>query len=91
MERLKEQVIVKKIHGLHARPATIFVQLANKFNSSVKLEKDGEPVDGKSIMAILSLGINTGVEVRLIVEGDDAQEAMEDLRNFLIKDEGDND
>lgn len=91
MERLKEQVIVKKIHGLHARPATIFVQLANKFNSSVKLEKDGEPVDGKSIMAILSLGINTGVEVRLIVEGDDAREAMEDLRNFLIKDEDAND
>ena len=88
MERIEEQIIVKRIHGLHARPATFFVQLANKFNSSVKIEKDGESVDGKSIMAILSLGVNTDIEVRLIVEGDDAEEAMNELRNFLIKDEG---
>jgi len=84
MERIEEQIIVKRIHGLHARPATIFVQLANKFNSSVKIEKGGETVDGKSIMAILSLGVNAGAEVRLITEGDDAREAMDDLRNFLI-------
>ena len=88
MERIEEQIIVKRIHGLHARPATIFVQLANKFNSSVKIEKGGETVDGKSIMAILSLGVNTDTRVRLITEGDDAQEAMGDLRNFLIKGEG---
>ena len=89
MERIEEQIIVKRIHGLHARPATIFVQLANKFNSSVKIEKGGETVDGKSIMAILSLGINTDTEVSLIVEGDDAVEAIDDLRKFLIKGEGD--
>ncbi len=83
MERVEEQVVVRKVHGLHARPATIFVQLANKFNSSVKVERDGEIVDGKSIMALLSLGINTGVEVKLISEGDDAKEAMGDLKRFL--------
>lgn len=91
MERIEEQIIVKRVHGLHARPATIFVQLANKFDSSVKVEKDGEVVDGKSIMAILSLGINIDVKIRVITEGHDAQEAMTDLRNFLIKDEGDDD
>ena len=89
MERIEEQIIVKRTHGLHARPATIFVQLANKFNSSVKIEKGGETVDGKSIMAILSLGVNTDTEVSLIVEGDDAVEAIDDLRKFLIKGEGD--
>ena len=90
MERIEEQVVVKKVHGLHARPATIFVQLANKFNSSVKIERDGEIVDGKSIMALLSLGINTGVEVKLITEGDDAKEAINELKIFL-EDEDKND
>ena len=83
MARLQEQVIVNKPHGLHARPAAIFVQLANKFNSSVKVEKGGEVVDGKSIIAILSLGVNKGAEVVLIVDGDDAEEAMDDLKKFL--------
>lgn len=83
MERIEERVVVRKVHGLHARPATIFVQLANKFNSSIKVENGGEVVDGKSIMAILSLGINTGVRVKLIIEGNDAREAMDDLKKFL--------
>ncbi len=83
MARIQGQVVVNKPHGLHARPATVFVQLANKFNSSVKVEKDGEVVDGKSIIAILSLGINKGAEVTLIVDGDDAQEALDDLKKFL--------
>ena len=83
MERIEEQVIINKVHGLHARPATIFVQLANKFNSSVKVEKDGEVVDGKSIIAILSLGANSGMDVKLIVEGDDAREAASELKKFL--------
>ncbi len=90
MERIEEQVVVKKVHGLHARPATIFVQLANKFNSSVKIESDGEIVDGKSIMALLSLGIHAGIEVKLITEGDDAKEAIDDLKKFL-EDEDKND
>jgi len=86
MARIEEQIIVNKAHGLHARPATIFVQLANKFNSAVKVEKDGEVVDGKSIIAILSLGINKGMSLRLIVEGDDAGEAARDLKEFLEAD-----
>jgi len=83
MERVEEQIIVNKPHGLHARPATIFVQLANKFNSSIRLEKEGEVIDGKSIIGILSLGVNKGVLIKMIVEGDDASEAMSELRKFL--------
>ena len=83
MERLEKQIVVNKEHGLHARPATIFVQLANKFNSSVRVEKDGEAVDGKSIIALLSLGVNKGMQVALVVEGSDSQEAMAELEKFL--------
>ena len=83
MERLERQVVVNKEHGLHARPATIFVQLANKFNSSVRVVKDKEIVDGKSIIALLSLGVNKGIQVTLVVEGSDAQEAIDELEKFL--------
>ena len=83
MTRIEEQVIVNKAHGLHARPATVFVQLANKFNSSVTVEKDGEIVDGKSIIAILSLGVNKGMMVKVIAEGEDALDTVSDLKKFL--------
>ncbi|UCC94295.1 MAG: HPr family phosphocarrier protein [Candidatus Omnitrophota bacterium] len=85
MEKIAEEIIVNNRHGLHARPAAIFVQIANKFDSRVILEKDGEMVDGKSIIAILSLGINKGMGVRLIVEGSDAQTTFEELKEFLAK------
>ena len=83
MERIAEAVIVKNAHGLHARPAAVFVQLANKFDSWVLLEKGGERVDGKSIIAILSLGVHPGAEVRLVIEGSDARDAFNELKNFL--------
>lgn len=87
MERFENEVIVNKTHGLHARPATIFVQMANKFNSSVKMEKEGEVIDAKSIIAILSLGINQGIGIKLIIEGSDAGEAMDNLKDFLEKED----
>ena len=83
MLKVEQQVVVNREHGLHARPATLFVQLASKFNSSVKIEKDGEAVDGKSIIAVLSLGGNKGMKMKLIAEGEDASEAIADLAKFL--------
>jgi phosphotransferase system HPr (HPr) family protein len=83
MEKLEEKVVIKSPHGLHARPAALFVQIANKFDSSVKVEKDGETVDGKSIIALLSLGVNTGSTLKLIIEGDDAVETFGELKKFL--------
>lgn len=83
MEKIEEKVVVNSPHGLHARPAALFVQIANKFDSSVKVEKDEEVVDGKSIIALLSLGVNTGSTLTLIVEGDDAAAAAEELKKFL--------
>lgn len=86
MQKIEQLIIVENTHGLHARPAALFVQSANKYNSSVWIEKDGEMIDAKSIIAILSLGINSGTKVKLIVEGEDAQEAMAELKDFLEKD-----
>ena len=87
MERIEKEVVVNNPQGLHARPAALFVQIAQGFNSSVKLEKDGRIVDGKSIIAVLSLGINKGAKVKLIIEGEDAKEAFSQLKNFLEKDD----
>ena len=83
MERVSEEIIVSNPHGLHARPASLFVQIANKYDSAVNVEKDGEVIDGKSIIAVLSLGINKGMKVSLIVEGHDAQNAFGELKSFL--------
>lgn len=88
MEKVEEVVVVKNIHGLHARPAAVFVQLANKFDSWVILEKDGEKVDGKSIIAILSLGVQSGASIKLVVEGGDAEEAFVELKHFLEREHG---
>lgn len=85
MEKVEREIIVTNLHGLHARPAALFVQIANKFDSAVRLKKEEETVDGKSIIAVLSLGINSGGRVKLIVEGIDAEEAFEELKDFLEK------
>lgn len=87
MEKVEQDIIVNNPHGLHARPASVFVQIANKFDSSVRLEKDGEVVDGKSIIAILSLGVNKGMALRVVVNGSDAREAFEELKKFLEKED----
>ena len=85
MEKVEQEVVVSNQHGLHARPAALFVQTANKYDSAVRLQKDNDVVDGKSIIAVLSLGVHTGMGVKLIVEGSDAQEAFEELKEFLEK------
>jgi phosphotransferase system HPr (HPr) family protein len=87
MQKYSQEIIVKNSHGLHVRPASIFVRIATKFDSQVKLEKDGKIVDGKSIIAILSLGINKGMKVKLIVEGKDAENAFFELKEFLEKED----
>ncbi|MDD5583957.1 MAG: HPr family phosphocarrier protein [Candidatus Omnitrophica bacterium] len=83
MNKIEEEIIIANNHGLHARPAAMFVQIANKFDSRVVIEKDAEIVDGKSIIAILSLGVNTGMKIKLVIEGSDASEAFNELKTFL--------
>ncbi len=87
MERIEKEVLIKNKQGLHARPAALFVQTAAKFDSSVKVKKDKQVVDGKSIMSILSLGAECGNKVVIIAEGEDALQAISELEKILSKDE----
>ena len=65
--------------GLHARPAAVFVQHAKGFQSQIMLAKDDKTANGKSILSVLTLGAEQGDQVILIVNGDDAESAMNEL------------
>ncbi len=71
--------------GIHARPATLLVQTASKFNSDINLEYKGKSVNLKSIMGVKSLVVRQGAEVRITVDGQDEAEAMEGIVETLKK------
>jgi phosphocarrier protein HPr len=73
---VSEKVEVKSEAGLHARPASNFVNTAQRYKSDVKLTVNDKTVDGKSILGILSLGIAKGTEIEITVSGPDEQEAL---------------
>lgn len=75
--------------GLHARPAAIFVQSANKFRSRITIrnvKSGGAPVNAKSILHVLTLGVGQGDEVEITVEGEDEANAAEALKQLLVSD-----
>ncbi|MFD1361634.1 HPr family phosphocarrier protein [Lentibacillus salinarum] len=71
--------------GLQSRPASKFVQEANRFSAHLFLEKDGKRVNAKSIMGLMSLAVTPGETVKLIAEGDDEAEALNELTAFVSK------
>ncbi len=75
--------IIRNKLGLHARAAALLVKTANRFASEVMIEKDGIQVNGKSIMGILMLAASKGTKITLKVEGRDATEAMQSLRQLI--------
>ena len=77
------KIIVKNEVGLHARPASLFVQTANKYLSRIYIELDGKRVNGKSIMGVMSLGVFQGEEITIIAQGEDEAEAIEDLADLI--------
>ncbi|MBQ5816472.1 MAG: HPr family phosphocarrier protein [Oscillospiraceae bacterium] len=74
-----KEVEVKNQVGLHARPATFFIQKANEFKSSIWVEKEERRVNAKSLLGILSLGIIGGTVIKIIADGDDEAAAVEGL------------
>ena len=86
MPKIEKEIIIKSAQGLHARPAALFVQIANKYNSNVTISKSGEKVNGKSIMGILTLGAENGSTVIVEVEGEDAESLLKELEGLLTKD-----
>ena len=87
MKRLRKKIVVKNKLGLHARPAALFVQMANKFDSRITVEKDNEKVNGKSIMGILTLGVERGSFIIIEAEGQDAQTAISELERLVSSNE----
>ena len=74
-----KDVVIQNQVGLHARPATFFIQKANEYKSSIWVEKDDRKVNAKSLLGVLSLGIVGGTTIKIIVDGSDEQEAIEGL------------
>lgn len=80
---ISKKSIVKNKIGLHARPAALFVQAANKYISDIYVELDNKRVNAKSIMGIMSLGASQGTEITITARGEDEKEAVEYLVNVL--------
>ena len=74
-----KEVMVQNQVGLHARPATFFIQKANEFKSSIWVEKEERRVNAKSLLGVLSLGIVGGTMIDIIADGSDEQEAVDSL------------
>jgi len=74
-----KEVSVKNQVGLHARPATFFIQKANEYRSSIWVEKEERRVNAKSLLGILSLGIVEGSAIKIIADGSDEQSAVDGL------------
>ena len=79
---MKETTVNNQV-GLHARPATFFIQKANEFKSSIWVEKDDRRVNAKSLLGVLSLGIVKGTAINLIADGPDEEAAIEALVELI--------
>ncbi|TDM12362.1 phosphocarrier protein HPr [Macrococcus lamae] len=80
----KSYVIIDET-GIHARPATMLVQTASKFDSDVQLEYNGKKVNLKSIMGVMSLGVGKNAEITIYAEGTDETEAIQAISDVLTK------
>lgn len=78
----KEVTIVNDV-GLHARPATFFIQKANSYKASIWIEKEDRRVNAKSLLGVLSMGIVKGTVITIIADGEDEFEAVEGLENLI--------
>jgi phosphocarrier protein len=78
----KELFVSNKL-GIHARPAAMFVKVANRFSCNIFVEKDGETVNGKSIMGIMMLAAGPGSKLKVTADGHDASQALTELETLV--------
>jgi phosphocarrier protein HPr len=78
-----KEVVVNNVLGLHARPATFFIQKANEYRSSIWVEKDERRVNAKSLLGVLSLGVTKGAAITIIAEGPDEELAVNGLIDLV--------
>lgn len=81
--RIEKEVTIVNRLGMHARPAAMFVRIASRFRCEVWVEKDGEQINGKSIMGLMMLAAGQGSKLKLCCEGADAPKAVEELEQLI--------
>src|SRR6266513_6057570 len=77
------ELVVRNKLGIHARPAAMFVKTANRFECDVFVEKDGEKVNGKSIMGLMMLAAGPGSKLIVTCEGDDGPKALDEIEALI--------
>ncbi len=87
IQKVERKVTILNKTGLHARPAAVFVQIANKFDSEVSVKKGKQKVNGKSIMGILMLAAGQGQQVTISAVGIDAEQTVNELEKLLLSNE----
>ena len=80
---VSKEIVVQNQVGLHARPATFFIQKANEFTSSIWISKEERKVNAKSLLGVLSLGVTRGTAITIIADGADEEEAVKELENLV--------
>ena len=80
---MEKTVVITNKSGIHARPASVFVQTATKFKSKVKITAKGKTVDAKSILMVMSMGLVKGTEIVISAEGEDATQAVTTLVDLV--------
>jgi len=82
---LRKRLHIRNRQGLHARPAALFVQVANRFKATIRVRKGRQEVDGKSIMGLLTLAASRGTTIEVTTKGADAHEAMSALEQVVCR------
>ncbi|MDD2268647.1 MAG: HPr family phosphocarrier protein [Eubacteriales bacterium] len=81
---ITKTITIQNTVGLHARPATFFIQKANSYKSSIWIENSDRRANAKSLLGVLSLGISKGDTITLLADGEDEQDAVDGLVNLVL-------
>ena len=84
-QKIEKEIMIINRLGLHARPAAMFVRIASRYRSEVWVEKEGEQINGKSIMGLMMLAAGQGSKLTIRCEGPDADKVMEELEELIQK------
>ena len=82
-QKIEKEITVINRLGLHARPAAMFVRIASRFRSEIWVEKEGEQINGKSIMGLMMLAAGQGSKLLIRCEGPDADRAMQEIEELI--------
>ena len=82
-EKVEKEVTIVNRLGMHARPAAMFVRIASRYRSEIWVEKEGEQINGKSIMGLMMLAAGQGSKLMIRCEGPDADRAMQELEQLI--------